>query len=201
VEANWRVVVSLAVPAAVVALFLVLPPADLGPRVSAAVVGGAAVALSLTRFPTSVTPRVALAATLGLFASGIGFVMGLGWHIGPSQHDLSRAVSGIGVPGGFVKSDDYGCDSGPFCPETVYTRSYFGTGSVAALADTMLARMRKACFTDATIGPGGSFSTVASLVVSGTCTSRHARVDVGIGEEQTAPGRVQVRIAFSASGL
>jgi len=198
---RWRTLVALAVLAFVVALFSVVRPAELGPWISAVVVGGALVVLAVTLARWTRTARVAIAAASGLAGAVGGFVLGLGLDIGPTSHQLSRAVSAIGVPAGFERSGDYSCDLGPFCPETVYTRDYVGSGSVAAVADTMLARMRKACFTDSVIGPGGSFSTTSAFVVSGTCSKRDAAVRIGIGEEQTSAGRVEVRIAFSASGL
>jgi hypothetical protein len=195
-----RALVALAILAGVVALFAVVRPADLGPWISAVVVGGALAALPIALGKWSGARQVAVATTCGLAGAGVGFALGLDLDIGPSQHSLSRAVSAIGVPAGFEKVTDYGCDSGPFCPQTVYTRDYLGNGPVAAVADSILARMHKACFKDAAISPGDA-SFPGSLALSGTCVSRDARVGVSVYEERIGPGPPQVRIAFGAYGL
>jgi hypothetical protein len=197
---RWRAVLALAIPASIVGLLRLVPPPELGSWLSAVVIGGGSSGVALVLMRGSRAARAAVAVACSLAGALVGLFLSLGLHIGPTSHNLSQVVSAIGVPAGFEKSGDYSCDIGPFCPETVYTRDYLGNGLVAAVADSILARMRKACFKDAAISSGGT-SFPDALVLTGTCASRDARVGVSVYEERIGPGPPQVRVAFGASGL
>ncbi|MDP1804196.1 MAG: hypothetical protein Q8K72_03430 [Acidimicrobiales bacterium] len=173
---RWRIGLLAGVVVVLVPLLAVVPPADMGPWVSAVVFGATLtlLAIALIRGPLGV--RV----VVPVLACGAGAVGGLVLYVvdrHPGNERLLAAIVAV-VPSGF-REDAEGRDEcdGWGCSPYV-SRRYSGPGPLTI--DALVTRLRRACYTDAAAVPG-----YESEAVAGTCRSRNVEMSVSIVSQGT----------------
>ena len=176
--ARWRVFLLLGVIVVAGMLLLFRPPARLGP-IGSPLAGAAClglVSLAMIRRPAVLVVVVTVAA------AALGVVGGFGaWYLDryPGNPELHGAIAAVAPPGFREdKASRYECDFG--CSPSA-SRTYTGTGSVSAVAEQQVVRMRRACYTDAAL----RVVEADTFTISGTCVAKDIALDVSVTTQGT----------------
>lgn len=175
--ARWRIFLLVGVAVVGVLLMLLRPPARLGPIASplAGAAGLGLVSVALIRRPA------ALVVIVTVVAAAAGVVGGFGaWYLDryPGIPELHSAIAAVAPPG--FKEDKASRTECNFGCSPSASRTYIGTGTVTAVAEQQVVRMRRACYSDAALRLAGP----DRVTMSGTC----AKNDIDLGVSVTALG-------------
>lgn len=169
--ARWRIFLVLGVIVVGGILLIFRPPARLGPIASplAGAAGLGLISVAMIRRPAAL---VVIVTVVGAAAGAVG---GIGaWYIDryPGNPELHSAIAAVAPPGFKEdKASRYECDFG--CSPSA-SRTYAGPGSVTAVAEQQVVRMRRACYTDAALHLAGP----DTVTISGTCAAKNIDIRV-----------------------
>lgn len=176
--ARWRIFLLLGVVVVGGLLLILCPPARLGPIGSplAGATGLGLISVAMIRRPAVLVVIVTVVATAAGVVGGFG-----AWYFDryPGNLALHSAIVAV-VPPGFKedKAFRYECNFG--CSPSA-SRTYTGPGSVMAVAEQQVVRMRRACYTDAAL----RLAEPATVTISGTCAANDIDIAVSVTTQGT----------------